>query len=264
MKDWVGLFNAHRQQARKVIALRQLNRMHYQRLYGSGNESKAGNGAGNGNNTRFRKFTCQFYAPKHAGSYAFRYFRNNDDISALDSNEVMVTIRGSDLDDAFNFVDQKVEDLSLLGFNISSLTSTVQYTVDLNGWKRPEVLEHILHAMIAPLLKDQVPNEYSQVAMNNLHYLVKMIIRTPQLQSRLSPTCNAEITRLMSHYCNICSLFVLQDDQMEKHMLNDHTITPIAGFTPFSQAFTNELTRQAVLASKELLPTSAFYQTRSR
>lgn len=264
MKDWVGLFNAHRNQARKVIALRQLTRMHYQRLYGSGSENKVGNGSGNNNNnSRFRKFTCQFYAPKHAGSYAFRYFRNNDDISTLDSNEVIVTIRGSDLDDAFSFVDQKVEDITLLGFHISSLTSTIQYTVDLNGWKRPEMLEHILHVMIEPLMKEQAPKEYSQVMMNNLHYLVKMIIRTPKLLSHLSSACNEEIAHLMSHYCNICSLFVLQDELLEKHMLGDHTIAPITSFAFFSQAFMNELTRQAVLASKELLPTDAFYQTRS-
>ena len=215
MKDWVGLFNAHRQQAWKVIALRQLTRMHYERLYGPGNDAKAGNGSANGNNnTRFRKFTCQFYAPKHAGSYAFRYFRYSDDLSTLDSNEVMVTIRGSDLDDAFSFVDQKVEDLSLLSFHISSLTSTIQYTVDLNGWKHPEMLEHILHALIEPLTQDPIPKEYSQVTMNNLHYLVKMIVRMPKLLSRLSDACKAEIARLMSHYCNICSLFVLQDEPM--------------------------------------------------
>lgn len=183
-------------------------------------------------------------------------------MSNLDSNEVIVAIRGRDLDDAIDFVEQQIDDMSLLSFHINSLTTTFQYLIDLNGWKSPRKLEKVLHALIQPFSYERVPREYTQVTMNNLHFLVAMLLHYPGLMERLSEETNKEVNHLMSHYCNICSLFIVQDDQMEKHMRGQHLIPVITNYVPFKQAFVNELTKQVVAKSRELLPAQTFYETR--
>lgn len=76
--DWLGLFKVFQYQSSKSITQRHVSKLHYTRM--------------TSNSEKFRKLTCRFYAPKHAGRYTFRYFHALDYLSFLDSNEVVVTV----------------------------------------------------------------------------------------------------------------------------------------------------------------------------
>ena len=76
--DWLGLFKVFQYQSTKSITQRHVSKLHYARM--------------TSNAEKFRKLTCRFYAPKHAGRYTFRYFHSLDTFSVMDSNEVVVTV----------------------------------------------------------------------------------------------------------------------------------------------------------------------------
>lgn len=76
--DWLGLFKIHQYQSTKSITQRQVNKLHFART--------------SGGTERFKKLTCRFYAPKHAGLYAFRYFHALEYWPIMSSNDVRVNV----------------------------------------------------------------------------------------------------------------------------------------------------------------------------
>ena len=76
--DWLGLFKIHQFQSTKSITQRQVSKLHFTRM--------------TSNTERFRKLTCRFYAPKHAGLYTFRYFHALEYWPLMSSNEVQVKV----------------------------------------------------------------------------------------------------------------------------------------------------------------------------
>ncbi|KAM7454302.1 hypothetical protein BLSTO_04942 [Blastocystis sp. subtype 1] len=244
--DWLGLFKSYQHQALKAITQRQIAKLHYTRIMSNGE--------------RFKKYSCRFYAPKHAGRYCFRYFHFNDYYSILDSNEIM--IRGCDLDEAVDFVQQKINEPSMVSFNINSLHSTFQYVVDWNGWKHPDVLWRILFKLTDPLYETPVPDTYTTQVNSNLKYLLDLLMQQPYLRQQMSDAIFARLSSLVEHYCHICNVFIVDDAEMTAHMRDRHSLPPTCRLVPFSQPFINLLTKQCVLEFKSLCPQPSFYQTR--
>ena len=81
-----------------------------------------------------------------------------------------------------DFVQQKINEPSMVSFNINSLHSTFQYVVDWNGWKHPDVLWRILFKLTDPLYETPVPDTYTTQVNSNLKYLLDLLMQQPYLR----------------------------------------------------------------------------------
>ena len=72
-------------------------------------------------------------------------------------------------------MQQKINEPSMVSFNINSLHSTFQYVVDWNGWKHPDVLWRILFKLTDPLYETPVPDTYTTQVNSNLKYLLDLV-----------------------------------------------------------------------------------------
>ena len=159
-------------------------------------------------------------------------------------------------------MQQKINEPSMVSFNINSLHSTFQYVVDWNGWKHPDVLWRILFKLTDPLYETPVPDTYTTQVNSNLKYLLDLLMQQPYLRQQMSDAIFARLSSLVDHYCHICNVFIVDDTEMTAHMRDRHSLPPTCRLVPFSQPFINLLTKQCVLEFKSLCPQPSFYQTR--
>lgn len=150
----------------------------------------------------------------------------------------------------------------MLLFNINSLYSTIQYIINLDNWRHPEKLQKILESLIAPLREEKLPEAYTPQICSNLRHLLHSIAQHPYLMAILGEEWARVLRSLLHHFCHICNLFILNDEEFELHMKDRHCLPPICRYEPFSSSFLNLLTKQAVKEFTEMCPTESFYATR--
>lgn len=166
------------------------------------------------------------------------------------------------MDEAVDFVEQKIDEPSMLLFNINSLYSTVQYIIDLENWRHPEKLKGILTTFISPLYEEKIPDNYTTQVCSNLNHLLSSIIHHPYLMAVLGNEWSNKLRSLLHHFCHICNLFIMKDEEFEAHMRGRHSLPAVCNYERFSKSFLNLLTNQAVKEFREMCPLEGFYKTR--
>ena len=151
----------------------------------------------------------------------------------------------------------------MLSFNIKSIYSTLQYLIDLDNWKYPEKLNAVIDRLIAPLVKEEkLPELYVPKICSNLRQLLLAIVQNNHLVIVLGVEWSKKLDHILCHYCHICNIFIMKDEEFENHMITHHCIPPTCTFDPFSPAFINLLTKQAVKEYRDMCPHEEFYKTR--
>lgn len=166
------------------------------------------------------------------------------------------------MDEAIDFVDQKINEPSMMQFNINSLYSTIQYIIDFDNWKHPDKLKKILESFIASLHADKLPETYSPSFCSNLCHLLRSIVNHSSLIAVLGEEWGDRLRSLLNHYCHICHTFIIKDEEFTLHMKDRHCLPPVCPMEHFSCSFLNLLTNQAVKEFSEVCPHEDFYTTR--
>ena len=157
---------------------------------------------------------------------------------------------------------QKVSSVKSISFNISSLLSTFQYVVDVDKWKDPGALSYILMVMTDPLYTNTSPPTYDYILSSKLHLLIVFFLRSPIVLNKLEAQTTDRLLFLHEHFCHICNLFFVLDEEFQAHMKRVHGLPIIHEFTPFSSQFLVLLTKQIIAEYRTLCPKEEFYRTR--
>ena len=151
----------------------------------------------------------------------------------------------------------------MLSFNINSLVSTFNYITDLDGWKHPEELANVIHAIIDPLSKeDAVLDAYTPQVSSNLKALVELMITKSALIERLGNDIYHRLLDMLRHYCHICNKFILSDVALTEHMTKQHALPAHVPFSRLNPQFLYKLQTQCVNEYHHLCPKEEFYTSR--
>ncbi|KAK8813097.1 hypothetical protein WA158_002689 [Blastocystis sp. Blastoise] len=256
VSDWIGLFRDQQYESEKFLTIRRVNKTRYQRLIC--------------NNIFVRTYSMSFHAPKSVGKYNFRYYRAGGMIPLLQSNTLLVQMRGRYLSEALSFLHTKMDEDIQSCQGIRHLALILKHLTDLDDWDDMDQLVEIIKEMLIRCFPNPPPapgsNAFKQ--KNSLHgtsaYLLHTVLSNELIKRSLTRDQLNAMYSFLNKYCWICEEFFGTEELLKSHLKKDHNMEEI--YTPESVSSNTQkrLTNELKFIYKKLYPGDDFITQRQK